>query len=127
VAALLLTHGSPPAQTAPRLVLAYAASYLVGAAVSYAQLNHRVGDLDSAATLRFAVRMALVVLVATALGWLALQGLRAVLPGDNKAAVLVRLVATGLVDAAAVLLLARALRVREVTEVVGTLTRRLRR
>lgn len=128
VAAVALTHDSPPSQTAPRLVLAYAASYAVGAAISYVQLGRRVGDLGSTATLRFAVRMVVVVVVATALAWLTVHGLRAtVLPGADKASVLARLVVTGLVDAAAVLLLARALRVSEVTEVIGTLTRRLRR
>ena len=39
VAAVLLTRGAPPSETAPRLVIAYACSYAVGAATSYVMLS----------------------------------------------------------------------------------------
>ena len=48
VAAILLTHDAPPAQIAPRLVLAYACSYGVGAAISYTLLSREVGGLAGA-------------------------------------------------------------------------------
>ena len=69
LAAVLLTRGAPVSEVAPRLVLAYACSYAVGAVVSYTLLSREVGGLDSAVLLRFLVRLALAVGVCTALAW----------------------------------------------------------
>ena len=61
VAAVLLTRGAPVAEVAPRLVVAYACSYAVGGALSYALLCREVGGLEGAVLVRFLVRLAIAV------------------------------------------------------------------
>ncbi|MGH3414553.1 MAG: murein biosynthesis integral membrane protein MurJ [Marmoricola sp.] len=125
VLALVLARGASSSQVAPRLVVAYTAAYVVGAMLSALQLSGAVGGLDGGRTLRFLVRMVITVGVATGLAWLTGQGIGSVLSGTDKAEVLARLVVTGLVDVVVVLVLARLLRIREVTEVTTLLRRRL--
>jgi putative peptidoglycan lipid II flippase len=125
VVAIVLTHGSSPAQTSPRLALAYAASYAVGSVLSYAQLSRQLGGLDGRRLVRFSVRMVVATAVATGLAWLTLRGMDVALPGTGKPAVLARLLVTGAVDVAVFVALARALRISEVTEVLDLLGRRL--
>jgi putative peptidoglycan lipid II flippase len=124
VVALVLHHGSPPSQVAPRLVVAYAASYLVGSLLSAAQLSRRVGGLDGARTVQFVVRMLVVAGLATAVAWLVRQGLDVPLGGVGKPAVVLRLVVVGLVDLLVVVLLARRLRIDEIAQVARQVTRR---
>jgi putative peptidoglycan lipid II flippase len=124
VAALALHQGAPAGQVAPRLVLAYAAAYLVGSALSAVQLSRRVGGLEGARTIRFVVRMLVVAGVATGVAWLAQQGLQEVVGGTGKLAVLLRLVGVGVVDVLVVLLLARRLRISEIGEVTRRVARR---
>ncbi|MGN6781598.1 MAG: murein biosynthesis integral membrane protein MurJ [Marmoricola sp.] len=126
-AALLLVPGAPPSEVSPRLVLAYTLSYLVGAAVSLTQLRSRLAGIDGPRLLRFAVRLGLATLVATALSWVVLHGLRAVLPGDGTGAVVVRLLVTGAVQLGVVVVLGLAMRIAEIADVVGLLRGRLRR
>ncbi len=57
VAAVALTHGAAVSQVAPRLVVSYACSYAVGAALSYALLSRRVGGLHGRVLVRFLVRL----------------------------------------------------------------------
>ena len=52
------------------LVVAYLASYAVGAGLSFVLLQRRVGGLEAAQLLRFLVRMALVLAAAGAAAWL---------------------------------------------------------
>jgi len=124
--AVVTTTG--PAWTSPGLVVAYGAAYLVGAVLSYRVLSRRLGGLDGARLLRFAVRIVLVVALSTALAWAVHLGLDAVageeppLPGRAWSAVVVAVV--GGVDVLAFLALARAFRVREVTAVLSLVTRR---
>ncbi|HEY6932185.1 MAG TPA: murein biosynthesis integral membrane protein MurJ [Marmoricola sp.] len=125
VVAIVLTHGSSPAQISPRLALAYAASYAVGSVLSYAQLSRQLGGLDGRRLVRFSVRMVVATAVATGLAWLTLRGMDVALPGTGKPAVLARLLVTGAVDGAVFVALARALRISEVTEVLDLLGRRL--
>jgi len=125
VAAVALTRDIEPAQTAPRLVLAYAASYAVGATASYLQLSRQVGGLAGRRLVRFATRLGLVVAVSTGIAWLVRQGIHHVLDGDDKLTVLVHLGAIGLAGAGSYLLLARLVRLEEVTEVTGMLSGRL--
>ena len=47
VVALLLVSRATPAETSPALVLAYLASYVVGATVSYLMLRARLGGLET--------------------------------------------------------------------------------
>src|SRR3712207_4731868 len=126
------TRLSTPAETAPGLVLAYAGSYAVGALCSFLVLRRILGGLDVHRLVRFGVRIvlaaglaALVALLARellALGWPAAEES---LPSKLRAVVLLGV--PGLVDVAVLLVLAWAMRISEVTEVAGMLTRRLRR
>jgi putative peptidoglycan lipid II flippase len=127
VAAVALTRGASDTQTAVRLVVAYTLSYAVGAAVSYGRLAREVGGLDSATTVRFAVRMAIAVGVCTAAAWALHHVLLTAVPGDDKASTVLVLAVTGLVDGGIFLLLARLMRISEVTDVFGVLARRLNR
>ena len=136
VLAVALTRDIPPVHTAPRLVLAYAGAYLVGALCSYALLRRVLGGLDTPVLVRFLVRLMIAATLATAAAWIVRQGLliawpvaegpAATGPGSKARAVTV-LAATGLVDATVLLLLARLMRITEVTDVVAVFTRRLRR
>jgi putative peptidoglycan lipid II flippase len=125
--AVWLTRGITPAETAPRLAFAYAAAYGVGSVLSFAQLSRQLGGLDGSRLVRFAVRMAVATGIATGVAWLVLHGMQTALPGTDKPAVLARLVAAGVADVVVFAVLARALRISEVTEVVGLVTSRMSR
>ena len=127
--ALLLTRSIDPAQTAPRLVLAYTGAYAVGALVSYVVLARIVGGLETRDNLRFAVRMVMAVglsaAAAAGAGWLV-----DLAPFSGKIASWISLAAVGSVYLAGYLLLARVMRITEVTsmvsQVVSGVTRRVR-
>jgi putative peptidoglycan lipid II flippase len=125
VVAVVLVRGATAEQTSPALVVAYSASYLVGSATSYAMLASRLGGLHSSELLRFVVRLLAAALVSTGLAW----GLAEVLPGaDHAASHLVaglRVLGIGVLDVAVFLALARAMRLREVTDVADVVLRRL--
>ena len=123
--ALLLVGLTDARFTAPSLVLAYTASYVVGSVVSYVVLRRRLGQLDTPALVGFLVVLGMITAVTVAvvvpLGvwvhsltdrppwWIAAgQGL-----GITVVAVLLFVV------------LARRLRLREVTSVLDTVGRRL--
>jgi putative peptidoglycan lipid II flippase len=127
IAAVLLTRGSDPVQTAPRLVVAYALAYAVGATVSYQQLSRQLGGLAGRELVRFGARIGAVVAMSAALAWLARVGIHHVLGGSDKLTVLVHLGVIGLVGVGSYLLLARLVRLEEVSEVTGALTGRFRR
>jgi putative peptidoglycan lipid II flippase len=127
LAAIALTHDVDPIQTAPRLVLAYSASYAVGAAVSSRLLSRELGGLPARPLVRFAVRIGLAVGVSGALAWLAREGVHRLLTGGDKLTILVHLGVIGGVGLGSYLLLARLVRLHEVTEVTDLLTRRLTR
>jgi putative peptidoglycan lipid II flippase len=128
VVAVLVVTRTGPAWTSPGLVLAYGASYLVGAVLSYRTLAARTGGLEGRRLVRFLVRMAIVVAISTGLAWATHLGLDAIagdappLPGRLWSGVVVAVV--GAVDVVVFLLLARALRLREVTSVLALVTRR---
>ncbi|HEX7740272.1 MAG TPA: murein biosynthesis integral membrane protein MurJ [Marmoricola sp.] len=127
VLAIVLTHGAPGSQIAQRLVIAYTGAYLVGAALSIVQLRGMLGGLDTTRTVRFLVRMVIVTAVATGVAVLVRLGLHAVVPGEGKALVVLRLAVIGGIDLAVVVALSRLMRITEVTEVVDLARRRLRR
>lgn len=124
VAVVLVAH-TDAEHTSPALVVAYAASYAVGSVVSYSVLRRELGGLQTPVLVRFGVRMAIAVGASTAVAWVALLVL-GVLGEDppNLVAALRAALVTG-VDVAVFLVLARTLHLREVTEVLDTLTRRL--
>ena len=124
VVALLLVSRATPAETSPALVLAYLASYLLGSSLSYLLLRSRLGGLETAELVRFLVRLVIAAAISTAVAW----GLSLVLPGAghdvSHVMAGVRLVLLGAVDVAVFVLLARLMRLREVTIVVDTVVRR---
>jgi putative peptidoglycan lipid II flippase len=124
-AALLLVRATDAAETSPALVLAYSASYLVGAAISYLVLRRALGGLGTPTLVRFLARMLIVAGVSTA----AAAGTAYLLhrvddePTWYVAAIWVAVIS--LVDVVVFVLLARVVRLREVTAVVETVTHRL--
>lgn len=112
-------------QTSPALVLAYAASYAVGSAVSYVVLHRVLGGLETPRLVRFLVRLGLAAALSTgaALGLALLLG--AFDEGASLAVAALRSAAVASLDVAVFLGLARLLRIDEVTAVLDTLTRRL--
>jgi putative peptidoglycan lipid II flippase len=126
--ALVVTSAVSPKQTAPGHALAYAGSYLVGAVCSYSLLRYTLGGLETPALVRFLVRLILAAGIATLLAWGAKSGVEALwAPNSGKVQALVLLGGTGAVDVVVFLLLARLLRIREVTSVLTLVTSRLRR
>jgi putative peptidoglycan lipid II flippase len=127
IAAVALTHHANPEQTAPRLVIAYALAYAVGASLSFRQLSIQTHGLGGRDLVRFSVRVAIVVAVAVGLALLARAGLVHVIGGTGKIAVLVRLAVVGGLGTGVYLVLARIFRISEVTEVTSAITSRLSR
>jgi putative peptidoglycan lipid II flippase len=127
-AALLVTSQVGPSDTAPGLVAAYGGAYTVGALLSYQLLRRLLGGLETPVLVRFGVRM----LIAAGLAGAAAWGWRVLLDavwetGDGKGQALVLLATTAAVDLVVLLLCARAMRIRELTEVVEMVGARLRR
>ena len=107
-------HARP---TAPALVLAWGASYVVGSALSYTALRRTVGGLSTPRLLRFFVRMAIVCAVAAAAAFAVEWALDGLGEEPGMFLSLLRGGLAGSVGVAVVLLLARAFRLREVTSV----------
>jgi putative peptidoglycan lipid II flippase len=131
-AALFFVSRTDPRGTAPALVLAYLAAYVVGSAVSYTVLARLLGGLRTRSLVRFVVRMAIAVAAGTAVALLLTRLLHEIVgdaPRSWVAALVVVVVVAG--DAAVFLGAARLLRLREVGEVTevitGALGRRRRR
>jgi putative peptidoglycan lipid II flippase len=119
---------SGPSGTAAALVTAYSVAYAVGAVASYLVLRRVLGGLETPTLVRFLLRMTLAAAPASPAAWGWRTFVTTLWPlGDGKAQALVLLGSTALVDAVLLLVLARLLRIVELTEVVGLLTRRLRR
>jgi len=126
--AVLVTSRVDPQDTAPGLVLAYAGSYAVGALSSYLLLRSILHGLETPRLVRFGVRMLIAGGLAAGAAWAFRAGLLMLWPlGDGKVQALVLLLGAALVDLVVLLLAARAMRIREVTEVVALVTSRLRR
>ncbi len=128
VAAVVLTRMADPAHTAPGLVIAFGASYVVGAVGSYTLLGRLVGGLGTARLVRFLVRLAIAAGIATALAWAAKYGVEQLwLPSATKVQAIVMLAGTTAIDVTVFLALSRAMRIREVTGMTAMVTSRLRR
>ncbi|QIK74933.1 murein biosynthesis integral membrane protein MurJ [Nocardioides piscis] len=130
VGALVLVRLADERQTAPALAMAYLVAYVIGSAISYAVLRRTLGGLQTPALLRFVLRMLIVVAVAALVAWLVRLGVTA-LVGDaaddpHPLLSLVRGGLAGSIGLLVVLVLSRALRVREVTELVDAVSARLR-
>ncbi len=127
VAAVLLTRGATPAQTAPRLVLAYACAYAVGAVLSYAILSRTVGGLAGRRLARFLVRLLIAVAGSAAVAYGLRELVSDVEVGNGKVAAVLHLLVAGSAFIGVYLGLARLLRISEVTDVMRLIHRRLRR
>ncbi|HET7357672.1 MAG TPA: murein biosynthesis integral membrane protein MurJ [Nocardioidaceae bacterium] len=126
--AVVFTRLASPVNTAPALVLAYAAAYLVGAVCSYSLLRRLLGGLETGSLARFLVRLVPAAGLAALAAWAVRTAVDAVWPTPQGwMEALVPLTAAGLVDVVVFLALARALRLTEVTDMLGLVTSRLRR
>ncbi|HEX6876312.1 MAG TPA: murein biosynthesis integral membrane protein MurJ [Nocardioidaceae bacterium] len=128
VLAVLITRSVTPDDVASGLVLAYIGAYAVGAAVSYALLRHLLGGLHTGRLVRFLVRLLAATGVAAAVAWGVRYGVATAWPGgDGKVQALATLVAVVLVDVVIFVMLARALRIAEVSRMLELVTARLGR
>lgn len=125
VAAIVLTRDAPASETAPRLVLAYACSYAVGAVLSYALLARTVGGLAGRRLVRFLVRLAIAVGISAGAAWGLRELLTDLLPGTNQWHAFLDLAVVGVVYLGIYVALARLLRISEVNDVMALVTRRL--
>ncbi len=129
-AAVLLVAQASARDTVPALVTAYGLAYVVGATVSFSVLRRRVGGLEVARLVRFGARLLLVVALSTAAAWLAALALGGLGEQPHPVVSVGRGGVVGVVDVAVFLVLARVLRLGEVTELVDpvmdTVRRRLR-
>jgi putative peptidoglycan lipid II flippase len=124
-AAIVLVRETSAEDTSPALVLAYTAAYVVGSLLSYLVLRHILGGLGTARLLRYLVRLLIAAAGSTAVAWgasLLLDGFGA---DPHLGVAALRAFAVTVVDVVAFLVLARLLRLAEVTEVLDTVTRRL--
>ena len=125
VVALALVTATDAEHTSPALVVAYAASYAVGSVLSYAVLRRVLGGLETPALVRFLVRMAIAVAVSTTAAFVVLRLLGVLGDDPNNAVAALRAMLVTLVDVGLFVVLARFLRLTEVTEVVDMVSRRL--
>jgi putative peptidoglycan lipid II flippase len=126
VAAVVLVSATSAEHTSPALVIAYATSYAVGALVSYLLLRHRLGGLRSRRLLVFGGRLLIATGLATALTFPVAQVLDGLADDPGTVVAAIRVLCVGAVDVLLFLVLARLLRISEVSEVLATFTRRAR-
>ena len=126
--AVLVTSQVDAEATAPGLAAAYAGAYAVGAVLSYLLLRSLLGGLDTPELVRFLVRALPAAGLAAAVAWgwrsLLLAGWEA---DGSKLQSITALATASLLDVAVFLLLARLLRISEISEVVALVTSRRRR
>jgi len=125
VAAIVLTLDAPPAEIAPRLVIAYACSYAVGAVTSYVLLSRTVGGLAGRRLVRFLVRLVIALGISAAAAWGLRELMVELVPGTGKLHAVLDLAVVGVGFFAIYLAMARLLRITEVTDVMRLATRRL--
>lgn len=126
VAAVLLVREGDPVQTSPRLVVAYALAYAVGSAVSIWVLRRRLGTIDGHRLLRFVIRAVLACIPGTLLAFLLTYGAHSLWPDRAWPLSLLIGLTAGLLAGVGYLLAARMFRIREVTDVVDFVLRRVR-
>jgi putative peptidoglycan lipid II flippase len=126
--AVVLTRAASAEDTSTALVLAYTGAYAIGASVSYLLLRHLLGGLETGALVRFLLRLLPAAGLAAATAWAVRYGAGLAWPEDDgKIRSLVMLVALSGIFAGVFLLLARALRIREVTGIMELVAARLGR
>jgi len=129
--AILLVGRADEQHTAAMLVLAYTGAYAVGSMLSFTVLDRRLGGLSVGSLLGFAGRLLVAAAVGTAAAWVVDLGLSELLDRAPAAGgwwwAAVEAGVMGGVALGVLVLLARALRLQEVTSVIDTVTARLRR
>ncbi|HEU4811799.1 MAG TPA: murein biosynthesis integral membrane protein MurJ [Nocardioides sp.] len=124
--AVVLVGATDATHTSPALVVAYSASYVVGSVVSYAVLRRLLGGLETPRLVRFLARLAVAAGVSTAAAFVlaqVLHGLADTAPAWPIAAG--RAFAITLLDVALFVVMARLLRLSEVTSVIDIVAGRL--
>ncbi len=123
--AIVLVRETSAKDTSPALVLAYTAAYVVGSMLSYLVLRRILGGLGTARLARYLVRLLVAAAGSTAVAWGASLLLDDLGADPHLAVAALRAFVVTVVDVVAFLVLARVLRLTEVTEVMDTVTRRL--
>ena len=128
VLAIALTLAVEPRLVAPVLALAYGTSYAVGAVLSLGVLGRRLGSPQHAGLARFVCRVAAAAVPAAGAAWLGVRGLQAAgLEVGSKLDSLAMLAAGGVLGLSGYVLLARALRIGEINQMVQLVVSRGRR
>jgi putative peptidoglycan lipid II flippase len=127
VAAVTLVLTTSPQHTAPALTIAYGLSYAVGAFISYATLSHRIGGLKTRTLLRFLARLLVAVAIATGLALAAMLLVPGLAATHGVLGSALQCLVIGAVALGGLLVLAKLMRIGELTEVVDVITRRLGR
>jgi putative peptidoglycan lipid II flippase len=125
-AAVVLVSLATAEQTSPALVLAYITSYAVGSTLSYLVLRRLLGGLETPRLARFLVRLLIAAGISTVAAYLALLALDQLGSPPNQALAALRGVTITALDILVFVVVARLLHLREVTDVLDTVTRRLR-
>ena len=120
VAAVLLLDN--PALVATGLALSYSAAYLIGLPVSFSRLRRKLPDLDAEELVRHCVRLLLAVIPAAVAAWLISWAFAS--RSGSKLALALGLAIAGVVAVGLFLLVARLMRIHEVSQIVATLLRR---
>jgi putative peptidoglycan lipid II flippase len=123
VAAFVLVGAVPKRQTALALIGAYDLSYVVGVVLSVLTLTRMLRGLEGGRTRRYLVRLALATAGSAAVAWLATRGLAQLVATPAWPTALAFAVLVTGVAGAVFLVLARLMHLREVTQVLRTLTR----
>jgi putative peptidoglycan lipid II flippase len=124
VAAIILVSHASPSQTSPALVIAYLSSYVVGSVTSYLMLRSRLGGLRTPTLVRFLVRLLIAAGVSTGVAAVLAHALPGRGDDVSHALAAVRLVLIALLDVGLFVIMARVLRITEVTAVIDTVLRR---
>jgi putative peptidoglycan lipid II flippase len=120
VAVVLLLDN--PALVATGLALSYSAAYLIGLPISFSRLRRKLGDLDAEALVRHCVRLILAVSPAAIAAWVISWAFAS--QSGSQLALALGLVLAGVVAVGLFLLMARLMRIHEVSQIVATLARR---
>ena len=124
--AITLTSVMSADHTASALVLAYGGAYAVGAIVSYLLLRSLLGGLQTPVLVRFLVRLLIAAGIATGVAWAVQYGVQQLWPvDDTKLQSVVMLLLVAGLDVVVFLVLARLMRITEVTSVLDLVTARL--
>jgi putative peptidoglycan lipid II flippase len=125
--AVLLTRSVAASDVSSALALAYLGAYASGAALSYGVLRHALGGLETPRLAAFLGRLFLATAGAFTLAWLVRYGVTELWPEQSKVRSITLLAAVTVLCGGLYLLLARLLRIREVTGVLQLVGKRLGR